>query len=277
MSHANQKSTTLIDGRAIYNLGLNSLKHCKKALAFEKQFLGPDGNLPSGTNVYDLNNFILEGMYKSLKSGTIDTIIAADEDKIKASNNNNNTSERPYDWTFPGWIAYKLFGPRADRAYRSPLLLIGDWPNNKRDGAKTSGGRSGAREDQAIQHEMEWLLDSTNTRGIPLGASKKDILLLAQSEDAAEQRNHESKILAMSAVIDSLHKRVDVYTKLLVSLGSNDSIMNKIEELMMEISAKEALMGELSNKKRKVTHSVELLFQNNKSAVQPPPPFPLLQ
>jgi hypothetical protein len=117
MSHANQKSTTLIDGHAIYNLGLNSLKHCKKALAFEKQFLGPDGNLPSGTNGDDLNNFILEGMYKSLKSGTFDTVIAADEDEIEANSENNNTYERPYDWTFPRWTAYKLFGPRADRAY----------------------------------------------------------------------------------------------------------------------------------------------------------------
>jgi hypothetical protein len=129
--------------------------------------------------------------------------------------------------------------------------LIGDWPNNKRDGSKTtSGGRSGAREETAIQQETDRLLGSSNTRGIPLGASKKDILLLAQSEDAAEQRNHESKILAMSAIIDSLHKRVDVYTKLLVSLGNNDTIMNKIEELMTEISSKEALMGELLNKKK---------------------------
>ena len=127
VSHANQKSPTLIDGRAIYNLGLNSLKHCKKALAFEKQFLGPDGNLPSGTNEDDLNSFILNGMYKSLKSGSIDTVLVDEEDENDDNNNNNNNTDRPYDWTFPGWIAYKLFGPHANRAFRSPLLLIGDW------------------------------------------------------------------------------------------------------------------------------------------------------
>jgi hypothetical protein len=146
-------------------------------LAFEKQLLGPDGNLPSGTNRNDLNNFILLGMYKLLKSSSIDTIIADDQDENDANNNNNNASERPCDWTFPRWIAHKLFGPRANRAYRFSLLFIGDWPNNKGNGAKTSGGRSGTKEEQVVQHETEWLLDSGNTRDIPLGASKKDILL----------------------------------------------------------------------------------------------------
>jgi hypothetical protein len=88
---------------AMQSIGLNALKHCK-ALASEKQFLGLDRNLPSDTNEDDLNNFILEGMYKSLKSGSIDTVVADDKDKNDA-NNNNNASERPYDWTFPGWIA----------------------------------------------------------------------------------------------------------------------------------------------------------------------------
>jgi hypothetical protein len=59
------------------------------------------------------------------------------------------------------------------------------------------------------------LADQTNvtrmnsmSRGIPLGASKKDLVIIAQAENRANQRSHECNILALTQVIESKQKRV---------------------------------------------------------------------
>jgi hypothetical protein len=69
-SVANQKSSVLIDGSAIFNKGNKVLKNCKKALAFEKQFL-PNDQMPSGSNEDDLDKTILDGMFKALKTSEV--------------------------------------------------------------------------------------------------------------------------------------------------------------------------------------------------------------
>ena len=102
ISVANQKSSVLIDGRAIFNTGKKVLKNCKKALAFEKQFLR-NGQMPSGSNEEDLDKYILDGMIKALKASGADE--NDDPDSPSSENNNNNdeavgtdASRRPHYW-----------------------------------------------------------------------------------------------------------------------------------------------------------------------------------
>ena len=80
IQHTNQKNKVVIEGRSIYNLGCNALRSCKKMLAFRKQFLNSDGELPSGTNEDDVDQFILDGMYRSLKAVDLDNEDAVDAD-----------------------------------------------------------------------------------------------------------------------------------------------------------------------------------------------------
>jgi hypothetical protein len=66
--------------------------------------------------------------------------------------------------------------------------------------------------------------------------------------------------MALSQVIESLHKRVDKYSKLYAALSGNqfsipfqvEDTLDKISSLMEEIAEKEALMSKMSTKKRKV-------------------------
>jgi hypothetical protein len=235
VSVTNQKNGVPMDGRAIFNLACRALKHCKKALSFMKQFL-VNGQLPSGTNEDDLDIFILDNMYRILKGGDIDTIDDAEDDVAADA---AATTTRPEEWFFPGWAAYKAFGPRAPTEYQTELLLLGDWPNNKRgDGGKPSSGRSAAREEVAAQQQKE----RDNVRGIP----RDKLAALSQAEAAAEQRCHESNILALSQVIDSLHKRVELYIRL-----DPVRMADKIDALMEKIEEKETLMSGMATKKRK--------------------------
>ena len=56
---------------------------------------------------------------------------------------------------------------------------------------------------------------NTADRGIPLGITKKDVINIAQLEDRADARAHESSLLALSQVIESKQKRMVNLTKML--------------------------------------------------------------
>jgi hypothetical protein len=128
-------------------------------------------------------------------------------------------AQAPLEYTPVGWYIYKTMGPCAEKEARSQLLDVGDWPRNKRgdkDSNIPDGGRSSAREGAAKQKELERQLDWKNKRVVP----KKELLVLSEAESSAEQQNHESNILALSQVIKSLHKRVDMYSKLIATIGT---------------------------------------------------------
>ncbi len=93
-------------------------------------------------------------------------------------------------------------------------------------------------------------MSTNNSRGV----ATKEVIALSQTEQAAEQCLHESNIMALSQVIESLHKRVDTYSKLYAALSSNqfsipfqvENTLDKISSLMEEIAEKEALMRKMS-------------------------------
>jgi hypothetical protein len=191
ISSAKQSSSVLIDGRAIYTLAMTALKNGKKALSIEKSVY-KDGKLPSGWSDDDLDEFILDGMWRMLKvSGTepespvdandkVEVEDATDEDSTRAP----EIFERPEEWIFPGWVAYHTFGPRAHDAYESPLFEVGDWVKNKR-----SASGSGGREEQwrALAEQTNTIRTNSLDHGVALGATKKDMVIIAQAENGAEQ------------------------------------------------------------------------------------------
>jgi hypothetical protein len=127
------------------------------------------------------------------------------------------------------------------------LLLLGDWPKNKcGDGGKPSSGRSAAREEVTAQQQKE----RDNVRGIP----SDKLAALSQAEAAAEQHCHESNILALSQVIDSLHKRVELYVRL-----DPVRMADKIDALMEKIEEKETLVSGMVTKRGKLVVFLVLL------------------
>ncbi len=46
-----------------------------------------------------------------------------DEDNEEAA---AEVVDRPDGWIFPGWMAYRMLGPRVHVDFRSPLFEVGD-------------------------------------------------------------------------------------------------------------------------------------------------------
>ena len=77
--------STLITGRTLSKMAQHALLNWKKALAFGSQFLLPDGTLPSGNNVEDYDNHVLNHMFRYLKGRTSYSDPANDEDEDAVS------------------------------------------------------------------------------------------------------------------------------------------------------------------------------------------------
>ena len=266
LSKANQSTPVIMDGRSIFSLAQSALRNGKKALSVEKSAY-VDGKLPSGWNDDDLDQHILDGMWSMLqsKSSTLN-VDGDDEEEDVAEEGAAATVERPETWIFPGWMAYRLLGPRAHNDFRSPLFEIGDWDRNKRTAvgdSKGTGGRADHR--KALADQSNTIRLNSVDRGVPLGACKKDMVIIAQAENRAEQRSHECGMLALSQVIESKQKRVAALTKLLEIPGmegeQKSKILDKIMELMSEIQEKENLMETKSENKRKTSDLIEGFLQ----------------
>jgi hypothetical protein len=258
LSAANQKNNILIDGRAIFNMAQSALKHGKKALAIEKGAY-VNSKLPSGWNDDTLDKHILDNMWRSLHlTPDLDLAVedvgeVGEDDEAAAEQTADDVAERPEEWIFPGWMAYRLFGPRAHIDFQSPLFSVGDWPRNKRGDKTNNGGRTEARKEKTAAEAVARL--NTTDRGMPLGCTKKDIVNIALCEDKAMARAHESSLLALSQVIESKQKRMANLTKMLEIPGLIEEhktrIMGDIMTLMEIIQDKENLMEEMYSRKRK--------------------------
>ena len=264
LSTAHQSTQVLIDGRAIYSLATTALKNGKKALSVELSAY-KDGKLPSGWNDEDLDKFILDGMWTMLTGApvydpdnegqeNVDDVVAAADDDAQ----DGQTSERPESWIFSGWCAYRLFGPRAHADFQSPLFEVGDWVKNKR-GSDGGGGRTEQR--KALAEQTNTIRLNSVDRGVPVGASKKDFVQIAQAESRADQRTHECNVLALTQVVESKQKRVGALTKLLEIPGmegdQKSRILEKVMELMEEIERDEKVLQENAQNKRLKSNIVE--------------------
>ena len=126
--------STLITGRTLLKMAQHALLNWKKALAFGSQFLLPDGTLPSGNNVENYDNHVLNHMFRYLKGRTSYSDPANDEDDdddeeeeeeeiLGAAVALNDDVGMPVDYYFHGWIGFKLFGPFARDEFKSSYSL----------------------------------------------------------------------------------------------------------------------------------------------------------
>jgi len=126
---------------------------------------------------------------------------------------------RPSSWTFTGWMAYRLFGPRARDGFASVLWEL-------EDGAKIgcSLGRSDARQDAKIVPDP----DRGRTRNDRIvQVSEKDLVVIAQVENRTVMKNAELDLAAMETMLHANGKEID---QLLLQLKmEGNSVQETIE------------------------------------------------
>jgi hypothetical protein len=274
-----QDNACALDGRAIFSAKELVLKSLKKALAFAKMYCEKGDafpKLPSGKTEEDFDLFILKKMYlaENKKEYLVDPTSAVESSPASASVSNVESSPddastndvinvadaygsafsaqeedalagMTADYIFPGWVAFKCFGPMAPECYRLTVLETGGLSKEK----TKAGSRTNTRKEAALDKDYErdnGKSGSPYKRGIRTGATKKDVASIALAADASDQRAREGEMLALTQSLASKNKRCDLLLRL-ANLHPEGSInrknkMDEVEEVLDDITHLETKM-----------------------------------
>ncbi len=98
--------------------------------------------------------------------------------------------------------------------HQSALFEVGDWVKNKWSplGEKKTETGGQAEQCKALAEPMNTIRVNGVKHGVPLGATKKDLVIIAQAESQADQHSHECNVLALTQLIESKQKQVASFT-----------------------------------------------------------------
>lgn len=111
------KSKAAIKARTITTYAETAIRNCKLASAFGKQFIQPNGSLPSGWSRQDYFNNVLDLMYQKVMVDPKGKSIMDGEEREEML-----SKDRPPRWVFNGYMAFVLYGPLADEQLQSKLM-----------------------------------------------------------------------------------------------------------------------------------------------------------
>ena len=210
----------MISSRTLFNSAMLGLKNMKKAYAYALAFCepGPGMNFPSGTTERDLDIHVLRCMYKEMSKNTSregsdcgDNSGGGEDDVSTTGNDDSNFDD---EWIFPGWMAFKCFGPMAPAKYQISTLELGDWKGAN----KKESGRCHARQQQKMEGNITRDVEICRTnsrRGITFGASKKDLAVLAQNEADRQLCVNEQKAYGLTSLIRSVNQQISAGIQML--------------------------------------------------------------
>jgi len=193
------------------NLAKTAVKNGKKALAIEKAKT-KDGQFPSGWNDDTMDAFILDTMWIRLQGKKEDDESDDDEDARGSEMDYDAAIEanpRPKDWTFMGWMAYRLFGPRGD--YTSVLFTT-----EEKKGEKGSNGRADCRK-EVIAASGEGK-EKMNIQGKDKMSLQKDLVFIAQVESRTAIKMHQVNLAAIEIAIQTNNHTIKTYSEMMSSL-----------------------------------------------------------
>ena len=131
LARASFQSVELCKKRYLYEQASTTLRYCKKALSFAHKYVDEFGNpLHSGNTIDDIIEKILEDMYRENHKLTAISISLEDDDDEDMSPGTQEKKKikksKDDDWSFPGFMAFLLFGPFVPPSDRLSLFTTKD-------------------------------------------------------------------------------------------------------------------------------------------------------
>lgn len=218
-------------------------------------------------NENDLITHVLTKMYNFEKSPEGIDVAETDDAANDTGYISNDEEGPPMGWAFRGFAAFIVFGPFAgEKRHQINLLKMGN------DDGPDKESRKGAREKERLAADAVRQRDEDGNRGVPLGATKKDMVLIAQADESTSLRQQELSMFAISKLISSktelLKTNVDLL-KMLSDTGQDAEVRADIASDRAEIKSLHDRLEEMSNKKRDRSTVVENFI--NQSDVFGPP------
>jgi hypothetical protein len=102
--------------------GLTAMRNCKLAATYAKQFLDKNGKLPSGCNLSDYMEHVLDAMHTKELADKASTMASGKEREELL------LQQRKPNWAFYGYMAFVMYGPLAiDETFKSNNMLNGKY------------------------------------------------------------------------------------------------------------------------------------------------------
>jgi hypothetical protein len=283
-SEAMLKQSTLSSNRPVVGLSLWNRadeihRNCKKAVAFAKDKLKPDGSFQSGTNnADDFWEYVLDKMYEYLKVSQNKQVVTVEDDDGQQGDDDNEESAsasagRPEGWYFCGFWVFRLYGPLAPLEEKSGLfnldsldaLAVGR-KAIRAAASKAAKNKTAAGPDDASVTGAAGRIDGTNAGGVAAAISpsgfksgigikeKTAIVHLAQQQMMANTRDDELEFETMSKSIDVLKDELNfalAIVRELKIMDKQDEAWKTVFLLQKKLSKRNLELTEFQARKRK--------------------------
>ena len=233
LSNKDYKNSTLITGRTILGQAKNTLSTVRKACSVLGGLVKEDGTPKfSGDTIEDVVNKMLDQMYELLK-GKSQAEEADDDDPKKTTaeeecseaeeevedpqsgdSQPSNSSERPTNWMFHGFMAVLLFGPMAAPEKRLSFFLNSDpLPQDRKNFSRAaSREQKRKRDDNERSVAAITIDDSPSTSGPKRGMTVADQVRIASLElqyGRFESDRHDSRMISLKFESEMLEKKIE--------------------------------------------------------------------
>jgi hypothetical protein len=244
-----------IAGLSLWNRAEQILKNCKKAAAFAKEKLKPDGSFNSGTNnADDFWEHVLDKMYEYLKSeGEVGEVDDENEDDSVAP------GVRPSGWYFRGFWTFQLFGPLAPLEEQCSLFNLASLDalavGRKAIHASNAKNKRAAAAPNAPVVSIDGNA-VTSPSGFKRGIGIKEktaIVHLAQQQMMATTRDDELEFETMSKTIDVLKDELNfalAIVRELQIMDKEDDAWKNVFELQKRLAERNVELREYQIRKR---------------------------
>jgi hypothetical protein len=249
-------------------------KNCKKAMAFAKEKLKPDGSFASGTNnADDLWNHVLDKMYEYTSSNDVADVENNDEDDPDDDEEEAGDNDAPGDappaapgtrpptWYFRGFWTFQLFGPLVPVEDKSALFnvdslddLVQGRASIRAENAKSK--RAGASNSQPRDSSIVDLTSADSPSGFKRGMTNKEksaIVHLAQQQAAARARADELEFETISKSMDFVKDELNIALAIVRQLGiddKEDDNWKRVFELQKKMREKNRELSDFQERKR---------------------------
>jgi hypothetical protein len=266
LKQATLSSARPITGLTLWNRAEEMLRNCKKAAAFAKEKLNPDGSLKSGLNADDVWEHVLEKMYEYTNT-TRNDVLDDDDDNLEDNSESVAPGVRPPTWYFRGFWTFQLFGPLAPVNEQCALFNLDSLDAlavgrkairavKKKDacgGGRGGGPGGGSSPSNAIDITNTGIMSPSGfKRGIGM-KEKTAIVHLAQQQQQAATRDDELEFETMSKSIevikDELNFALAIVRELKIS-DRDDEAWTKVFDLQKNLSLQNRELMEYRAKKR---------------------------
>jgi hypothetical protein len=197
IQRAKLNSRVLITGRTLFASAKAGVRNVKKAMAYADAYLDSNKDVPSGTNLKDLVEYVLDTMFSVLSKSDDGEDMPDDDDDEHVEVEEETGAQlgcRPEYWTFKGYTAFMLLACPLATEPRERLAIFTMDGTAEGKQASRKVARKKAKEEQDNDRSFA---GAVSGRGLSM-ESQISLATLQQRQDESGHRAFESGLLRLT-------------------------------------------------------------------------------